>query len=197
TSGEGPGLRPDYWSGNITLPRVIQYRNVLALIWRQNGFSWMTHCFFEPVKFDEIRFEKNWLFARVRHGYVGIFSQNGISLGQYGPYAGRELVCYTPDNIWLVECGREADWGSFDKFIKALKLAKIIEKEGSLLYVSPSIGEFIVGWDIKPTVNGTPIKLKDYPLINSVWAHSDFGSGHIILQYNGEGSEEKIELWFD
>ncbi|MCL6613258.1 MAG: hypothetical protein K6U03_01345, partial [Firmicutes bacterium] len=25
TSGEGPGLRPDYWSGNITLPRVIQY----------------------------------------------------------------------------------------------------------------------------------------------------------------------------
>ena len=34
TSGEGSGLRPDYWSGSTTLPRVIQHRNVMSLTWR-------------------------------------------------------------------------------------------------------------------------------------------------------------------
>jgi hypothetical protein len=34
TIGEGSGLRPDYWSGHTTLPRVVQHRTVLALTWR-------------------------------------------------------------------------------------------------------------------------------------------------------------------
>jgi len=193
TSGEGPGLRPDYWSGNAVLPRVIQYHNVMALIWCQNLSSYITHCFFEPVKFDEVKFEGNWIFGRVNYSYIGIYSQHGVSIGDYGQYAGRELICYVPNNIWLVECGSKAEWGSFDRFVEVLKSSQIIEKDEGLVYLSPSIGEFVVGWNIDPTVNGTPIKLKDYPLISSAYAHSEFGSGHIILQYGNE----KIELWFD
>jgi len=193
TSGEGPGLRPDYWSGNVSLPRAIQYRNVLALVWKEHWLSWMTHCFFELVKFDEVRFEGNWVFARVKDGYVGIYSQHGISIGQNGQYAGRELICYAPSNIWIVECGRKADWGSFDRFVGALKSAQIKEEGENLVYISPSIGEFVVGWSNIPTVNGIPVTLKDYPLISSKWAQSEYGSGHITLQYG----DEKIELWFD
>ena len=81
TSGEGSGLRPDYWSGHTTLPRVIQHRNVMSLTWRLTEYAWMTHCFFEQERFDEVRFEGNWAFGRVGQGYVGIYSQHGMRVG--------------------------------------------------------------------------------------------------------------------
>lgn len=193
TSGEGPGLRPDYWSGNTSLPRAIQYRNVLALVWKQNEFSWMTHCFFEVSKFDEVRFKGKWAFGKVEDGYIGIFSQNGMYLEQQGKYARRELICPAASNIWLIECGSKTDWGSFEKFIETLSSTQIIERDDSIVYLSPSIGKFTVGWDIEPTVEDTPIKLRDYPLIISNYAYSEFGSGSIKINYKNE----KLELRFD
>lgn len=182
TSEEGTSLRPDYWAGNITLPRAIQYKNVLALVWRQNRFSWITHCLFERYRFDESYIEDRWAFARVEDGYVGIYSHNGFSLGEKGQYAGRELVCHAKENIWLAECGRKEDWGSFENFIDGIKKADIQSIEGGLMYNSPSIGQFIVGWEIDPTVNGEKIKTKDYPLLESPFGYSAFGSGHITLR---------------
>ena len=44
TAGEGSGLRPDYWSGNSVMPRVIQHKNVMSLTLRLNDFAWMSHC---------------------------------------------------------------------------------------------------------------------------------------------------------
>jgi len=193
TCGEGGGLRPDYWSGNTTLPRVIQHRNVLALIWRQSKFSWMTHCFFEQNRFDEVRFEGNWVFARVNHGYVGIYSQHDVLIGEYGQYAGRELICYAPKNTWIVECGRKVDWGSFGEFVSALKDAKIEEDKEALIYLSPSIGKFVTGWNVAPMVKDTPVQIREYPLVNSIWAYSDFGSGKMLLRYGNE----KREIWFN
>ena len=130
TTGEGSGLRPDYWSGNTTLPRVIQHHNVMSLTWRLTWFAWMSHCFFEQARFDEVRLAGNWAFARVGQGYVGIYSQNGFTVGDEGQYAGRELQCAAQENTWLVECGREADWGSFDAFVAALKAAPVEAKDG-------------------------------------------------------------------
>ena len=84
TSGEGSGLRPDYWSGSTTLPRVIQHRNVMSLTWRLTWRAWMSHCFFEQERLDEVRFAGNWAFGRVGKGYVGIYSQNGFTVGDEG-----------------------------------------------------------------------------------------------------------------
>src|SRR6266498_2857492 len=130
TIGEGSGLRPDYWSGHTTLPRVIQHRNVLALTWRLSEFAWMTHCLFEPARFDEVRFvdtseRGRWAFARAGDGYVGIWSQHGFVLGQSGQFAGRELQCFTSENTWIAECGRAADYpGGFGAFVEALSSAR-------------------------------------------------------------------------
>src|SRR6266498_4688350 len=78
TIGEGSGLRPDYWSGHTTMPRVIQHRNVLALTWRLSEFAWMTHRLFEQSCFDEVRFAEvqggQWAFARLGDAYAGIWS---------------------------------------------------------------------------------------------------------------------------
>ena len=97
----------------------------MALSWKLTWRAWMSHCFFEPERFDEVRFSGNWVFARCGKGYVGIYSQNGMVAGADGQYAGRELQCAAAENTWLVECGREADWGSFDAFVAALTGAAI------------------------------------------------------------------------
>jgi len=193
TSGEGSGLRPDYWSGHTTLPRVIQYRNVMSITWKLTWRAWMSHCFFEQNRFDEVAFVGNWVFGRVGKGYVGIYSQHGLTVYEEGQYAGRELQCSAAENTWLVECGREADWGTFEAFVHALSTTKIAVKGGALTYESPSVGRFVTGWDVTPTVKGQPIQLRGYPLVDSAWAHADFGSGEMVIRYEGE----EREIWFN
>ena len=193
TSGEGSGLRPDYWSGHTTLPRVIQHRNVLSLSWRLSEYAWMTHCFFERERFDAVRLAGHWAFAQVGNGYVGIYSQHGMVVGDAGQYAGRELICNAPENTWLVECGRAADWGSFDAFVSALLAAPIEVHDGGIVYELPSIGRFVTGWDIAPTVGDERIALQGYPLVESAWAQSAFGSGELTIRYG----DEAYELWFN
>ena len=175
------------------MPRVIQYKNVMSLTFRLNDFTWMSHAWFPQQLFDEVRFVENWVFVCVKQGFVGIYSQNGMKLGDEGQYAGRELQCWTKENTWVVECGREADWKSFDAFINALSAARIETHNGVTTFDSPSIGKFFTGWDVKPTVNDVPIQLSRYPLVDSVWAHSEFGSGEMVLTYG----DQVYELWFN
>lgn len=193
TIGEGSGLRPDYWSGNTTMPRVIQYRNIMSITYRLSRFAWMSHCFFEQERFDEARFAGNWAFARVGDGYVGIYSENGFEIAGAGQYAGRELQCSAAENTWLVECGRKADWGSFDAFVEALTKARVESAGGQITFDSPSVGRFITGWDVAPTVEGERIQLHGYPLVDSPWAYSAFGSGEMVLRYG----DQEYELWFN
>jgi len=193
TSGEGAGFRPDYWSGNAVLPRVIQRRNVTSLTWRLTEDAWMTHAFFEPDRFDEVRFEGNWAFARKNRGYLGIWSENGLTLGNSGQYAGRELICPAKENTWIVECGREADWKSFDAFVAALKSAAVRSDRGRVAYDSPSIGRFVTGWDIPPTVAGEPVQTRDYGLVESPFALSAYGSGEMVLRHG----DERLRLFFN
>lgn len=193
TSGEGSGLRPDYWSGHTTLPRVIQYRNIMALTWRLTEQAWMSHCFFEQERFDELRFSGNWTFARAEKAFVAIYSQHGMRVGNSGQYAGRELVCEARENTWLVECGRAADWGSFEAFTSAIQAAPIQASSDSITYDSPSVGRFVTGWDATPTIDGKPIKLHGYPLVESAWASSRFGSGEYLIRHG----EQEYEIWLN
>jgi hypothetical protein len=193
TTGEGSGLRPDYWSGNTSMPRVIQHRNVMSVTYRLSRFAWMSHCFFEQEKFDEVRFAGRWAFARVADGYVGIYSENGLEVGQLGQYAGRELQCGAEENTWLVECGRKADWGSFEAFVEALSAAPVTSSGGVITYVSPSVGPFVTGWDVQPSVNGQPVELRGRAMVDSPWAQAEFGSGEMVIRYG----DQEYELWFN
>ena len=65
--------------------------------------------------------------------------------------------------------------------------------DGAVHYHSPSIGEFVTGWDARPSADGQPIQLHGYPLYDSPWAHADFGSGELAIHYGGE----TYEIWFN
>lgn len=196
TSAEGAGLRPDYWSGSVTLPRVIQQRQVIVLHWRLHEFAWMTHCLFELGRFDEVRLdalEQGWAFGRAGDGLVAIFASGGLRLGRGGQYAGRELICDARRVTWLAECGRIADWGTLDNFAASIRAATLECDGDTIRYASPSIGYFVSSWDIRPTLNQEPIQLHGYPLVESDWALSRFGSGEFVIRYGGE----EREIWLD
>jgi hypothetical protein len=193
TSDQGPGQRPDYWSGSTNLPRVVQYQNVVALVYRLGSRAWMSHCYFDVGQFEEVRAAGNWVFARRGSAYVAIYSQHGMQRATEGPCAGRELQCASRENVWLAECSSEGAWGSFDAFVSGLTAAEVQSDGQALVYHSPSVGELTVGWDVVPTRNGQPIELRGYPLVESEWAYSRFGSGELRLQYESRSRE----LWFN
>lgn len=197
TIGEGSGLRPDYWSGSTTLPRLVQHRNIMALTWRLTKYAWMSHCLFEKEKFDEVRSKNGWMFARVADGYVALTAIDhntglvDVVEGEDGQYAGRELQCKAPEHTWVIECGRRAGWGSFDAFVEAIAKARLEVKDGVVNYDSPSAGLFVTGWDVAPSVKGETLQLHGYPMVGGGWAEAAFGSGEMKAQYEGE-----IEEWW-
>ena len=69
-------------------------------------------------------------------------------------YASRELVCAAPEHTWLVECGRQADWGSFDAFVQAVSGAKIEERDATEVVktgeVPPEVKVFNPVFDATP-----------------------------------------------
>jgi hypothetical protein len=182
TTGEGGGLRPDYWSGNATLPRVFGERNVAVLLFRHGETGWMSHCWFERDRFDEVCERDGWLFARKRDAYVGIWSEHGYEPGRTGQYAGRELICYADDNAWVVEAGRKADWNSFDAFVEAVSSATPGRRDERLVYASPSVGSIEMGWAGPILLNGAEADTT-YPLIDGPYGHAEYDSGDITLRF--------------
>jgi len=189
TTSEEGGLRPNYWSGNSTTPRVFGEKNVAILLYDHDEITWMTHLYFERDRFDEVVEKAGWLFARKGDGYVAVWSENGYEVGRLGPYAGRELICRAANNAWVVECGRKKDNGSFADFVHAIVATKPQRKAGQLVYASPSVGEMVFGWTGSATVNGDVRLLSGYPLVDSPFAQSRFGSGEMVLKH-GDAVEE-------
>jgi len=132
---------PGYWSGNGAEPRAAQFENVsihlyapqyapatfLGLPYREE-----THAYFPHAHFDEVTQQGPWTFGRRDDGYVALFSllptewrgpqpevfQNG---GQ--PF---DLVAPgSPQNVWILEVGNAARWGSFAAFQNAVAAAEV------------------------------------------------------------------------
>jgi hypothetical protein len=77
--------------------------------------------------------------------------------------------------------------------VEALATAQIEQNGSAIAYTSPSVGRFVTGWEVQPTIDGQPIPLRRYPLVDSPWAHADFGSGELTIRYG----DEIYELWFN
>ncbi|MFP4113548.1 MAG: hypothetical protein ACOC2Y_07945 [Spirochaetota bacterium] len=124
---------PTYWTGSGTLPRAVQYKNVLICHYRINSSPGLyrtnrelfTHAWFPREQFHEVREESGWVLGRRGAAYVALWSQH--------PYEWRrddadpaadavpnELVVGGTSNIWICVCGREATHGTFDEFCRTV-----------------------------------------------------------------------------
>lgn len=216
-----------YWTGEASIPRAAQHENVGIYIyapqWRRtNGppldyFRWepYTHAYFPQDHFDEFVQEGSWTFGRKREGYVALYSWRPTSFLVYDPTRFATNGMTRPfdlvaeggaDNVWIVECGRAAEWGSFEAFRAAILAAPVevislgpAEENGispgfDVVYESPSQGRIRFGWEAPLIVNGIVQPTADFPRFDNpysgVVAH---GARAMEIGYEGYG----VRLDFD
>ena len=79
------GDSPNYWTGSGSLPRVGQYKNVLAAVYQVSTAPGLyhtnrlrfTHAWLPKAAFDETVERGGWIFARRGEGYLALRPSNG------------------------------------------------------------------------------------------------------------------------
>jgi hypothetical protein len=193
TVSETSGLRPSYWSGTAVTPRAAQEKNVIAKIYKGSRYNWMTHCYFEKARFDRVELKGNWAFGEAGGAYVGIWCSSGLDFADSGIFKGRELISGDVEAAWVCECGDVDADGSFDAFMRKLESAAISYKDGIIIYDSPSVGTFKMGWDGPITVSGGEIKTRRLPTVKSDWINGEFGVPHLAVTYK----DKTHDIWMD
>lgn len=153
---EAGAHRPGFWHGNVILPRVAQWKDVLVAIHNLPENDWLgfTHAYFPRYAFDEYSMEDGWAFARKEDGYLAITASQGLRLTTRGQNAYRELRSYGQQTVWLCQMGRASEDGSFKEFKnKVLKTA--LNFDGlSVNYTSLRDETVAFGWAGDFLING-------------------------------------------
>jgi mannose-6-phosphate isomerase-like protein (cupin superfamily) len=155
-AAEDGSHRPNYWHGNVILPRVAQWKDALVAIYNFADDDWMgfTHAYFPTAAMDEYEIHAYWAFGRVGEGYIALAAANGIDFQKRGDNAYRELRSPGTPNIWLGQMGRAAQDGSFKEFVEKV-LALPVRFEGLQLEWTTLRGDQIGwSWENPLSVNG-------------------------------------------
>lgn len=110
--------RPNFWHGNVVLPRVAQWQDLLIAIHRVPEDDWLgfTHAYFPTLGFDEYQLRGGWAFARRGDGYLALRASSGMELVTNSAGIQEELRAHGPETIWICQMGRAAQDGSFAEF---------------------------------------------------------------------------------
>ncbi|MBI3784699.1 MAG: hypothetical protein HY270_15000 [Deltaproteobacteria bacterium] len=213
-----------YWTGEASMPRSAQHENVAIHIYAPQyrmknpapfdffHYEPYTHAYFPQDHFDEVVQEGSWTFGRLRDGYIALYSYRPAQWVVYDStvYATNGMIKPFDlkadggaDNVWIVECGRAADWQSFERFRGAVAAANIVisarpAQGGSsggydVVYDSPSQGRVTFGWAAPLTVKGTEIAISDYPRHDSPWAQTPYNSPQASISAEGYSVQDDVE----
>ncbi len=206
-----------YWTGEASIPRTAQHDNVGIYIYAprwaaQTGmldyfhYEPYTHAYVPQDHFDSVVQEGPWTFAKKGDGYVALYSWRPTRWLVYDPtrYATNGMVLPFDlladggaDNVWLVECGRAADWGDFDAFRAAIAQASIVvtprgpaHADGTsdgfdVVYDSPTQGHVTFGSDGPFTVAGREVPLGNFPRFDNPFAQIPFDTQVIDIAHEG------------
>ena len=211
-SKDEPG--PGYWTGEASQPRAAQHRNVGISIYApqyraklsglsQYDYRAETHAYFPVAHFDEVVQEGGWTFGRKDEGYVALWSWRPTSWRSGQPEVFQnggldfDLVATGgATNVWIVECGSQSEWASFEAFREAfLKppspndpaqpritvVGPLPDADGDhfpdgfdVSYISPSQGAVTFGWTAPLVVDGEEIPLSGYKRFDNAYAQVEF-----------------------
>lgn len=194
-----------YWTGTATNPRSAQFENVGVSIYDPiyepgtlPGFDYedFTHAYFPQDHFDEVVQRDGWTIGRKGDGYIALWSQRPTSWLEYDParHATRgmvepfDLVAEGgPDNVWIVEVGRAAEWPDFAAYVDAVagSRVEVTADFSSVVYESPSQGEVRFGAVGPFTVAGIDVPLAGYDRFDNPWAQVPFDQRRYHLEADG------------
>jgi hypothetical protein len=196
-----------YWTGEGATPRSAQHDNVGISIYTPGydaaadgplarlSYLDFTHAYFPTEHFDEVVQTGGWTIGRKGDGYVALWSWRPTQWRAYDPATEPTrgltepfdlLAPGGPDNVWVTEVGRAADWPGapdpFAAFVDAVSTAPITAipltgpggshgpKDGfDVRYTSPTRGELTFGTTAPLTAGGTPIELHPPQRWSSPW----------------------------
>jgi hypothetical protein len=213
-----------YWTGEASMPRSAQHQNVAIHIYAPQynphnpapfdffRYEPYTHAYFPQDHFDEVVQDGAWTLGRFRDGYIALYSFRPATWVVYDPtvYATNGMVKPFDlradggaDNVWIAECGRQADWGSFEQFRAAITASRVevttLPKNGALpggfdvLYASPSQGRMTFGWNAPLTINGSEVPLTGSPRYDNPWSQTPFDTPVVRIADGGGGVELDFE----
>lgn len=180
---EDSSHRPNSWHGNVTLPRVAQWRDTLIAAHNIPDADWLafTHAFFPAGAFDEHALRDGHAFARKGQGYVALTAARGLELVRAGAGANRELRSYGRQNVWVCRLGRAARDGDFAAF-QAKVLASPPAFDGLAATVASLAGEQIrFGWEGPLTVDGAEQPLAGFKHYESPLCTCELGAPHMDI----------------
>ncbi|MBN1935130.1 MAG: hypothetical protein JW934_10720 [Anaerolineae bacterium] len=183
--------RPNFWHGNVILPRVAQWKDVLIDVrnlpvddagQNMSGMGF-THAYFPTFAFDEWTLENGWAFARVGEGYLALTASAGIELAKRGANANRELRSYGRETVWACMLGRAAVDGTFDEF-KQKVLALRVEFDGLSVSCDTLRGDTLrFGWEGDFIRNGEILSLSDFKHYENIFCTADYPCESIDIAY--------------
>jgi hypothetical protein len=187
--------KPGYWTGEASVPRSAQHERTAihiyqpgwdestnALLWGIFGYQDYTHAYVPQDRFDEVRREGRWTFARKDDGYIALWSWRepdwrpsdpavNPTDGQTQPF---DLVAAGgPDNVWIVEVGDATVADSFDAFVRGVRASEpevTRDDDGfDVAWTSPTSGAVTFGSTAAFTVDSDEQALGEYPRHESRW----------------------------
>jgi hypothetical protein len=207
---------PGYWTGEASIPRSAQLENVAIHIYAPqyagsnppplDGFRYepYTHAYVPQDHFDEVVQAGSWTFVRRGDGFAGLYSWRPsewvvvdpatvATNGMTQPFDLRAPG--GPDNVWIVECGRAADWGDFAAFRAAVAAAEVTVVPrpplGNALdgfdvtYDSPSQGRLSFGWKAPFVHEGNEIPIRDFPRRDNPWSQTPHAATRHTIEVDG------------
>jgi hypothetical protein len=196
---------PGYWTGTASMPRSAQHENVAIHIYSPlyadggalGFFDWeaLTHAYVPRDQFDEVVRRGKWTFLRKGKGYLALWSWRPTEWQDYSaeelelpanePKVSFDLVAPGgADNVWVVELGRQKDYGNFTYFRIAMEGADVdVEARDTelghqtfdVVYDSPSQGRLKLPWDGPFELNGRERALDGYPRVDNRWVTAERG----------------------
>ncbi len=142
-----------------------------------------THMFFEPHKYDAIKYETNGVFLKKDCRYVFVYVAKPYSVGVESEFGRDEIKSVGRKNAWAVRVGLEKDYGSFDAFIEAMKKLHISFDEDNMVFEFDNLS---VSRPFHNTVDG---KENAYPYANvydTPWVKSVWGEGVVEVISGGK-----------
>jgi hypothetical protein len=190
---------PNDWTGSGSLPRVVQFDNVLLALYNPAPaqvaiFPAYTHAYFPQAAFDDIQEQGGWIFGRKGQGYVALYSAQPLQWQTSGTYAQKELIASGTRNLWICQVGRESEDGAFATFIARVSSASVAAVGAgfgpqtdplSVTYDAPGVGVIALDWTSPPSLGGAAVQETPFPRWDNPYAQVPMGAPSFDIRYTG------------
>ena len=185
--------RPGFWHGNVVLPRVAQWKEVLIAIHKFPPDDWLgfTHAYFPAWAFDAYGLRKDaqdrlWAFARKGAGYLAITAARGLEFITRGNNAYRELRSQGENNVWVCHMGRAALDGDFNTFQEKI-LSLDVRFEDRAVRCTTLRGETLAfGWEGDFERNDRAEPLSGFPHYDNPYCVTDLPATNLEVSYGDQ-----------